>query len=262
MTATLATEALRLVVQDRLLVDSLDLRIGGGEVWAVIGPNGAGKSTLLRTLAGLRSPDGGAVQLDGRDLASYRPRELGRRRGFLPQSVVDAFSLTVWDAVAAARHPHLPFWHWGGEGDDVTRRALAVFELEAMADRDVTTLSGGERQRVNIAALFAQDVSFLLLDEPLSSLDLHQQMRVLHALERTAVREERGIVYSVHDINLAARHATHAILLDGQGHAIAGDIASVVTGDNLSAAFHHPIHGVDIEGERFFRAGRLTDIPS
>ncbi|KAF1006262.1 MAG: putative siderophore transport system ATP-binding protein YusV [Luteibacter sp.] len=259
MTTTLATESLRLDVDGRVLVDVLDLRIVDGEVWAVIGPNGAGKSTLLRTLAGLRAPDGGAVQLDGRDLATYRPRELARRRGFLPQSVVDAFSLTVWDAVAAARHPHLPFWHWGDDGDDTTRRALALFELEALADRDVTTLSGGERQRVNIAALFAQDVAFLLLDEPLSSLDLHQQMKVLHALERTAVREERAIVYSVHDINLAARHATHAILLDGQGHAIAGDIATVITSDHLSAAFHHPIHGVDIDGERFFRAGRLTD---
>lgn len=259
MKTLLTTQELHLRMQERVLVHSLDLNVRAGEVWAVIGPNGAGKSTLLRTLAGLRDVDGGEVSLDGKPLSRYSPKTLARRRGFLPQAVTDAFSLTVRDAVASARYPHLSFWHWGDEDDEPTREALATFELDALADRDITTLSGGERQRVNIAAIFAQDVDVLLLDEPLSSLDLHQQMRVLQELERTAVRDERAVIYSVHDINLAIRHATHAILLDGNGTALAGPMLDVVTGDNLSAAFRHPIHGVDIDGERFFRAGRLTN---
>jgi iron complex transport system ATP-binding protein len=258
VSATLATERLRLAVRDRQLIDALDLRIEPGQVWCVLGPNGAGKSTLLRTLAGLRDAEGGRVLLAGRDIATWKPLDLARRRGFLPQSIVDAFSLTVIEAVTAARHPRLPFWAWGDEDMGTVRVALARFELEGLAGRDITTLSGGERQRVNIAALFAQDVDVMLLDEPLSSLDLHHQMKTLHELV-LAARAGHAIVFTVHDINLAMQHATHAVLLDGHGGALAGTKDNVVTPANLTAAFHHPIRGTTIDGEVFFRAARLTD---
>jgi iron complex transport system ATP-binding protein len=258
VSATLATERLRLAVRDRQLIDALDLRIEPGQVWCVLGPNGAGKSTLLRTLAGLRDAEGGRVLLAGRDIATWKPLDLARRRGFLPQSIVDAFSLTVIEAVTAARHPRLPFWAWGDEDMGTVRGALARFELEGLAGRDITTLSGGERQRVNIAALFAQDVDVMLLDEPLSSLDLHHQMKTLHELV-LAARAGHAVVFTVHDINLAMQHATHAVLLDGHGGALAGTKDNVVTPANLTAAFHHPIRGTTIDGEVFFRAARLTD---
>lgn len=258
MSTSLATERLRLAVRDRQLVDALDLRIEPGQVWCVLGPNGAGKSTLLRTLAGLRDADGGRILLDDRDIAAWKPLELARRRGFLPQSVVDAFSLTVIEAVTAARHPRLPFWAWGDEDLGAVRAALSRFELESLAERDITTLSGGERQRVNIAALFAQDVDVMLLDEPLSSLDLHHQMKTLHELV-LAARAGRAVVFTVHDINLAMQHATHAILLDGHGGALAGAREAVVTPAHLTAAFHHPIRGNLVDGEVFFRAARLSD---
>jgi iron complex transport system ATP-binding protein len=258
MSSVLSTEALTLAVRGRRLVDALTMRVEPGQVWCVLGPNGAGKSTLLRTLAGLRETDGGRVTLGGRDIGSYRPIELARLRGFLPQSIVDAFSLTVMEAVIAARHPRLPFWAWGDEDLSPAQDALRTFELDDLADRDVTTLSGGERQRVNIAALFTQDVDVMLLDEPLSSLDLHHQMKTLHELMRTAAHDAKSVVYTVHDINLAYQHATHAVLLDGRGGAIAGLKNDVITSEHLSAAFHHPIHGATLDGELFFRAGRLN----
>ncbi len=259
MSLELAAESLALSMRGRRLVDTLDMRVAPGDVWCVLGPNGAGKSTLLRTLAGLRPADGGRVTLGDRDIASYRPIELARRRGFLPQTIVDAFSLSVLDAVMSARHPSLPFWAWGEDQPAPAQRALRTFELETLAERDVTTLSGGERQRVNIATLFTQDVDVLLLDEPLASLDLHHQMKALHELMRAASQEGKSVVYTVHDINLAFQHATHAVLLDGRGGALAGPKDAVITSDHLSAAFHHPIHGVTLGGELFFRAERLAE---
>jgi len=258
MSATLVADNLGLAVRGRQLVAALGMRIEPGQVWCVLGPNGAGKSTLLRTLAGLRAPDAGRVLLGGRDLAAYRPLELARQRGFLPQSVVDTFSLSVMEAVVSARHPRLSFWAWGDDETGNARRALHTFELDDLAGRDVTTLSGGERQRVNIATLFAQDVDVLLLDEPLASLDLHHQMKALDELVRVALGDGRSVVYTVHDINLAFQHATHAVLLDGRGGAIAGPKDDVVTSAHLTAAFHHPIHGVTLGDELFFRAGRLN----
>jgi iron complex transport system ATP-binding protein len=258
MTTRLATESLALAVRERHLVHALDMSIEPGQVWCVLGPNGAGKSTLLRTLAGLRAADGGRVLLGDRDIAGYRPLDLARRRGFLPQSVIDAFSLSVMEAVVSARHPRLSFWAWGDDEGSAARQALDTFELTELAGRDVTTLSGGERQRVNIAALFAQDVDVMLLDEPLSSLDLHHQMKTLHELMRVATSDGKSVVYTVHDINLAFQHATHAVLMDGKGGALAGLKNEVITSEHLSAAFHHPIHGVMLGDELFFRAERLT----
>jgi iron complex transport system ATP-binding protein len=261
MSIELVAESLAVSMRGRSLIDRLDMRIVPGQVWCVLGPNGAGKSTLLRTLAGLRPADGGRVVLGGRDIATYRPLDLARLRGFLPQTVVDAFSLTVMEAVMSARHPSLPFWAWGENDTGPAERALHTFELESLADRDITTLSGGERQRVNIATLFTQDVDLMLLDEPLSSLDLHHQMKTLHELMQTASMHGKSVVYTVHDINLAFQHATHAVLLDGKGGALAGLKDDVVTSEHLSAAFHHPIHGVTLGDELFFRAGRLNGLP-
>ena len=258
MSIELVAESLAVSMRGRSLVGRLDMRIAPGQVWCVLGPNGAGKSTLLRTLAGLRAPDGGRVMLGGRDVASYRPIDIARRRGFLPQTIVDAFSLTVIEAVMSARHPSLPFWAWGDDDTGHAERALRTFELETLAERDITTLSGGERQRVNIATLFTQDVDIMLLDEPLSSLDLHHQMKTLHELMRAAADHGKSVIYTVHDINLAFQHATHAVLLDGKGGALAGLKDDVVTSEHLSAAFHHPIHGVTLGDELFFRAERLN----
>jgi iron complex transport system ATP-binding protein len=261
MTTGLHGRGLRLAAGDRLLVDALDLHVLPGQVWCVLGPNGGGKSTLLRTLAGLRDAQGGQLLLDDRPLHAWRPRELARRRGYLPQTVVDAFTLPVRDALQAARHPSLPWWAWGDAGDAAVEEALALFELDGLAHRDINSLSGGERQRVNIAALFAQDASLLLLDEPLGALDLHYQMKVLHILE-TAAAQGRAVVYSVHDVNLAARHATHAVLLDGHGRAWAGAVADVLTAPQLSHAFHHPIRVLALEGHAFFVASTIeTPLP-
>jgi iron complex transport system ATP-binding protein len=262
MTTRLVAESLALSVRERLLVRALDMTVEPGQVWCVLGPNGAGKSTLLRTLAGLRPADGGRVVLADRDIGTYRPLDLARRRGFLPQSVVDAFSLSVMEAVVSARHPRLSFWAWGDDDTGPAQSALETFELESLTGRDVTTLSGGERQRVNIATLFAQDVDVMLLDEPLSSLDLHHQMKTLHELMRAASALGKSVIYTVHDINLAFQHATHAVLLDGKGGALAGLKDDVITSAHLSAAFHHPIHGVTLGDELFFRAERLNGTPT
>ena len=139
--------------------------------------------------------------------------------------------MTVADAVVMGRHPHLSRWAW--EGDDEAahaNRALADVGLEALARRDVTTLSGGERQRVAIATLLAQDAPLMLLDEPIAHLDLRYQLRVLDHLAELG-RRDRGIVLSIHDLTLARRCATHALLLHGDGRADVGRVEDVMTDD-------------------------------
>ena len=249
----LATRSLALARGSRTLVAQLDWRAQGGEFWCLLGPNGVGKTTLLHTLAGLLPAPG--VELNGRALGAWDIRELARERGFMPQQIHDAFSASVQDTVLLGRHPHLGRWDWESDDDlAIARRALQATGMEAFAGRDVLTLSGGERQRVALAMLLAQEPRVLLLDEPGSHQDLQHQVAIFSLL-RALADGGRALVAAVHDINIAARFATHALLLDGAGGAEAGPVGEMLIPDRLSRIFHHPVRRIDDQGQSWFVAG-------
>jgi len=237
----------------RTLVEGLDWQVGAGECWSIIGRNGAGKSTLMRTLAGLRAPDGGAVELDGRPLAAWPLEELARRRAYLAQSRHDAFAYSVLETVLAARHPYHGQRYWDGSDDHAAAlQALAAMEVDGLAARDVRTLSGGERQRVAIAALLAQDTPLLLLDEPANALDLAHQVQVMGLLARLCREQDKTVVMIGHDLTLAHGISTHALLLMGDGRWHAGPVADAMRAARLSDYLGHPIETIDHGGRRIF----------
>ncbi|SAK74673.1 ABC transporter-like protein [Caballeronia fortuita] len=239
---TLHLDAIVLRAGARTLVDGLTQSIDAGEVWCIAGPNGAGKTTLINVLAGLAKAASGSVSLDGRALASWRAADLARARALMPQAAHDAFSASVLDTVLLNRFPHLAGWGWESDEDRAAARAaLDTLGLASFASRDVLTLSGGERQRVALAAVLCQNAGLLLLDEPLSHLDLHHQIACLHVLRDAAREHKRAVIFSCHDLNLARRFATHAFLLDGHGGAHAGLVADVLTAERASAAFGYPL---------------------
>lgn len=241
-THALEARALTLRVGDRVLLDGFTQRFGPGEVWCIAGPNGAGKTTLISVLAGLARPAAGHVELDGTTLSRWPAATLAQRRALMPQSVHDAFSASVLDIVLLNRFPHLTGWGWERDEDiDAAHAALATLGLGAFAARDVLSLSGGERQRVALAAVLCQSAPLLLLDEPLSHLDLHHQIECLDALTTWAREASRTVVFSCHDLNLGRRFATHALLLDGQGGAHAGAARDVLTPERASRAFGYPL---------------------
>ncbi len=236
---------LQLRMGARILVDRLDWQIEPGQCWCVIGRNGAGKSTLLRTLAGLRRPDGGSVQMQGRALSDWPLPALARERAFLPQARNDAFGYRVIETVLTARHPYHADRYWEGSDDhQAAYAALQAMEVADLAQRDVRTLSGGERQRVAIAALLAQDTPLLLLDEPANALDLAHQVSVMGLLARLCRDQGKTAVMVGHDLNLAHSVASHALLLMGDGEWLAGTVAEVMRADILSRFLGHPIEAI------------------
>jgi iron complex transport system ATP-binding protein len=251
--APLATEDLTLVAGGRVLVRGLELEIHRCELWCVLGPNGAGKTTLIHTLAGLRRPEDGVVRVNGKSISEWRIEALARVRGLLPQSLHDSFSASVVETVLLGRHPYLSRWQWESE-EDRSRAldALAAVHLEGFAERDVLTLSGGERRRVALAALLAQDPEILLLDEPIAALDLKHQSMVLRRLVELATHRNKTIVLSIHDINLAARFASHALLLSGDGSVIQGPAREVMNATHLSRIFDSPVRTIDDRGRMLF----------
>jgi iron complex transport system ATP-binding protein len=225
----LRTEQLSLGYGDTRVVHELDVALPAGKVTAVVGPNGCGKSTLLGALARLHAPRSGAVVLDGRALATLRPREAARRIGLLPQDADAPDGLTVRDLVRYGRHPHQGLLRqWSPEDAAAVTQALASADLLELADRPLDTLSGGQRQRAWIAMVVAQETQVVLLDEPTSALDLGHQLEVLELVHDLA-RAGRTVVLVLHELSTACRYADHLVaMLDGRVVA-EGPPAAVVT---------------------------------
>jgi iron complex transport system ATP-binding protein len=238
----LQLDGIALRAGERTLIGALTQPVDAGEMWCIAGPNGAGKTTLINVLAGLTNPASGRIELNGRALSKWHASELAKARALMPQATHDAFSATVLDTVLLNRFPHLTGWGWEREEDrHAALEALDRLGLTALKSRDVLTLSGGERQRVALAALLCQDAPLLLLDEPLAHLDLHHQIDCLRALADEARDKNRTVIFSCHDLNLARRFATHALLLDGNGGALSGAVMDVLTPERASAAFGYPL---------------------
>ncbi|BCX04762.1 MAG: hemin import ATP-binding protein HmuV [Candidatus Roseilinea sp.] len=217
------------------------MEIVPGAVVGVLGPNGAGKSTLLAALAGDLSPASGDVRLDGKPLRSWRPIELAKRRAVLLQDSFLNFPFAVIDVVLMGRMPHC-----GGVERpvdyEIARHAMRMVEADHLAERIYTSLSGGERQRVQMARALAQvlgdaggpeddAVRYLLLDEPVNSLDIAHQHIAL-AVARSLARQGMGIFAILHDLNLAAQYADYLVVLQ-RGKVVASGPPSAVLNELL-----------------------------
>jgi iron complex transport system ATP-binding protein len=248
-TLLVAVNAIELRTPTRTLVSGLSFEVRRGERWAVLGPNGAGKSTLLAALAGARIVYQGEIQLGGRAIGSLAEHELARERAFVGDRWSDAFSSSVLDTVLTARYVFRDEDSQSGHALEI----LSALDCADLAQRDVRRLSRGERQRVALATALAQDTPLLLLDEPTAHQDPRHQALVI---QRLVDLGERGCVASLHDLNAAARFATHALLLSGDGRFRAGRAAELLAPGPLSELFATPISAVEAEGETFFHVHR------
>jgi iron complex transport system ATP-binding protein len=228
----------------------LSLAAVPGEVLALIGPNGAGKTTVLRALARLLRPQYGRVLLQDRNVWSLSRREVAQNMALSPQNEHRDWPLTVAEAVLLGRTPHrgwlAPF---DSKDREVAHNALRCLALESLAERPITELSGGEWRRVVLARALAQEPRALLLDEPVSQLDLKYQLEVLLHLQRLALNDQRTVIVTLHDLNQAAICSKKLALLH-QGQLIAtGSPREVLTPARLREVYgvevaiaEHPIY--------------------
>jgi iron complex transport system ATP-binding protein len=248
----LTAQQLSVHVGTRALLRDLSIEFVRGEVVAILGCNGSGKTLTLHTLAGLRPPHEGELQLDGIPFGRLTRRAVALRLGLLAQDIEDAFVTTVLETVLIGRHPHLGLWQWETADDArISRESLAAVGLAGFADRRTDTLSGGEQRRVAVAALLAQQPEIFLLDEPTNHLDPHHQVGVL-GLFRELARTGSTVITTLHDPTLAARFADRVVLLFGDGRWNAGPVRETLTAAGLSALYDSPMIEIEKDGRRVF----------
>ncbi|MEU2162128.1 ABC transporter ATP-binding protein [Streptomyces sp. NPDC019208] len=236
--STLTARELTLAYEDRTVVRELDLAVPDGRVTVIVGPNACGKSTTLRALGRLLRPKGGAVLLDGTELARIPTKRIARRIGLLPQSPVAPEAITVADLVSRGRQPHQAWWkQWSDEDERAVTEAMERTDVTALADRPVDELSGGQRQRVWIAMALAQDTDLLLLDEPTTFLDIAHQVEVLDLVRRLNHERGRTVVAVLHDLNQAARYADHLVAMKDGRIVAEGHPTDIVTAELVEEVF-------------------------
>ncbi|WP_045458433.1 heme ABC transporter ATP-binding protein [Sporocytophaga myxococcoides] len=201
------------------ILQDISLTLEPGKMNLILGPNGSGKSTLIKVFSGLLRPTAGEVSVGNQALRSYSNNDLAKVRAVLSQQTDLPFSLTVRDVVLMGRYPH-----FGGKATpkdhQICEELMKYFELYELADRNYQTLSGGEKQRVQFVRVMSQisllsddsSVKYLILDEPLTYLDIYYQLHFMTKL-REILRANLVIVGVVHDLNLAAQFADNLILM-------------------------------------------------
>lgn len=228
----------------RSVVDDVSFTLEEGQWLMLAGPNGAGKSTLLEAVA-QGVPYTGKVLLEGRDVRRFRPHELARRLGVMAQKNAAGYAYTVEEVVQLGRYAHAPGFLGAGDRSAAQHvdQALALTGLEGIRRQSVLTLSGGELQRVFLAQVFAQDPQILLLDEPANHLDLVYQKHIFTLIGDWLKQTGRAVLSVVHDLSLARRFGTHAVLLSEGRCTAQGSIGEVMTPDNLNAVYRMDVAG-------------------
>lgn len=248
----LKVESLVAGYKDKKILNDVSFDGDMGDFIGIVGPNGCGKTTLLRAIANLIKIFGGNIRIRGKDIRDIKRSDLAKKVAFVPQLMEPTEGFTVEDTVMLGRMPFLNRLAFESERDyRISKWAIEQLKVEEFAETPVKNLSGGEFQRVAIARALAQQPNILMLDEPTSHLDFRYQLKVLRMLKK--LRDDKLIMATFHDLNLAARFCRKIILMGSKGEILAwGRADDVLTPDNLRLAYR-----VKLEVRKNPKTGRL-----
>ncbi len=223
------------------VVDDVSFEIPKRTVVSFIGPNGAGKSTVMSMISRLIPRDAGTIELDGKEMSSYKSKDLSKHLAILTQTNNVDMKLTVRELVAFGRFPYS-----GGRLTEEDQRiiddAIAYMELGEFQDCFIDELSGGQRQRAFIAMVIAQDTEYVLLDEPTNSLDIYHATNLMKMARRLCDELGKTVIMVLHEINYAAFYSDYICAFKDGKVAAWGTVDQVMTDETLKK-----IYGVDFK---------------
>lgn len=239
----LKAEHITYKIGDKKLLDDVSAEFAPGKVNLIIGPNGAGKSTFVKVISGVLKPQQGEVHYEEKNLNEISVQQQARRRAVLSQDIDLAFPLTVSEVVMMGRYPY-----FSGKPTakdlDICDETIRFFDLEKFRNRDYLTMSGGERQRVQFARVAAQiwdtdadTCQFLILDEPLTFLDVFYQFDFMNKVEELIKQRNWVVVGVLHDLNLVGKYADYVLLLHQARRVAWGKKEDVLTKENIRSIY-------------------------
>ena len=187
----------------------------------------------------------GSIELEGQDIRRYKPAQLARKIGVLSQKNSVGYGYSVEEVVGLGRYAYTSSFLSNRDdgGKDRVDRALELTGLTELRRSSVLTLSGGELQRTFLAQVFAQNPQVLILDEPANHLDLVYQKHIFSLIAEWLKEPGRAVLSVVHDLSLARRYGTHAVLMNHGKCVTQGEINDVLTPENLRSVYDMDVYG-------------------
>jgi iron complex transport system ATP-binding protein len=217
---------------NELVLDGVSFDVKPGECVSILGPNGTGKSTLIKCINGLLDPRNGEIEVNGKNIKNMPRIEMSKIFGYVPQSNASLFPLKVFDMVLLGRRPHLS-WRSSKNDFDMVLKALKILNIEDLAMKNYNEISGGQQQKVIIARAVAQETKVLLLDEPISNLDIKHQLEVMELIKMLSEKHQISTIMIIHDLNIAARYSDKIIMMNKGKVVVSGEPEKVLTPDNI-----------------------------
>lgn len=222
----------------RSVFNGLSVEFHKGDFCTIMGLNGSGKTTLLKCITGLLKPSSGTVMIDGKDIGAYSVREKAKHIAYVSQYQELVFEISVRDYVMMGRNPYQRPWSMAEESDtEVVEEAMRRCNVSQFQDTMMQSLSGGERQRAMIARAIAQQTDILILDEPLSNIDITHKFEIMDILEELNRGRGVTILIVLHDLPIAVQYSKQILLLKNGKMEQFGDKNAVLTEENIRKCF-------------------------
>lgn len=219
----LRTRDLLIGYKDEAILPPINVSLNEGDLIALIGPNGAGKSTLFKTLTAHINPIAGNIELLGKNLSSYSPKEKAKLIGLVLTSRPDDMFLKVFDVVASGRCPYTNFFGKMDENDlNIIHESLEIVGINELKDRYFDTLSDGEKQKVMIAKTIAQNTPIIFMDEPTAFIDYPSKIELFSLMKMLTKEKNKTIIFSSHDLELLLRYTDDLWMISKKKELISG----------------------------------------
>lgn len=219
----LRTRDLLIGYKDEAILPPINVSLNEGDLIALIGPNGAGKSTLFKTLTAHINPIAGNIELLGKNLSSYSPKEKAKLIGLVLTSRPDDMFLKVFDVVASGRCPYTNFFGKMDENDlNTIHESLEIVGINELKDRYFDALSDGEKQKVMIAKTIAQNTPIIFMDEPTAFIDYPSKIELFSLMKMLTKEKNKTIIFSSHDLELLLRYTDDLWMISKKKELISG----------------------------------------
>jgi iron complex transport system ATP-binding protein len=217
------------------VLKDINMAVETGDVFAILGKNGAGKTSLLKCIMNMLRWDSGASYLDGEDTSKIPYKIFWRNVAYVPQARQRS-DCTVRDMVILGRSSHLGLFEKPGPADyEIADEVMNSLGIQDIGGKSCSQISGGEMQLVLIGRALAAKPKLLILDEPESNLDYHNQLWILNLI--TSLSKTTTCVLNTHYPEHALRYANKSLLIGADGHAVSGNTEQIITPDTLEKAF-------------------------